>query len=108
MDAQISRPGDAGRSPTEIMRQYSVWNLGVYLTAWAVWMAIHLVLDLAPDLPFGISGIVALAMLVCFSMLTGGALGFVIGGRTWFWPSSCVAFVVVLALLVYPAIGAAR
>jgi hypothetical protein len=90
------------------MRQYSTWNLGVYVTAWAVFMAIPLALDVVADkLPWGFRRIVAFAIIAIFSMLTGGALGFAIGGRTWFWLSSCLTFVVILAILFHPAIIAA-
>jgi hypothetical protein len=90
------------------MRQYSAWNLGVYVTAWAVFMAIPLALEgVADKMPWGIRRFVAFAILASFSMLTGGALGFAIGGRTWFWLSSCLTFVVILAILFYPAIIAA-
>ncbi len=90
------------------MRQFSVRNLGIYVTAWAVFMAIPLAFNVVADkLPWGIRNFVAYAVLALFSMLTGGALGFAIGGRTWFWLSSCLTFVVILALLFYPAIIAA-
>jgi len=63
--------------------------------------------DIFDKLPWGIRRLVAYAVLASFSMLTGGALGFAIGGRTWFWLSSCLTLVVILALLFYPAIIAA-